>query len=158
MFIVALVLVQNGGKTLLIQEAKPLYRGRWHLPGGRLESGELLAQAAVREVREESGVEVQLSGLLCIDQLKADASGTPNRLRFVFAAQAVGGSIKTLADEHSLQARWCERSEIAGLDLRGPLVQRALALVDAGAPLLPLSSLQLVTSAERKSELGEHAT
>jgi ADP-ribose pyrophosphatase YjhB (NUDIX family) len=154
MFIVALVLVQMDGKTLLIQEAKPLYRGRWHLPGGRLESGELLAEAAVREVREEAGIEVRLTGLLCIDQLKADASGTPNRLRFVFKAEPAGGVLKTFADEHSLQARWCERSQIASLDLRGPLVERALALIDAGAPLLPLSSLQLVTAAERKSELG----
>jgi phosphatase NudJ len=154
MFIVALVLVQRDDKTLLIQEAKPLYRGRWHLPGGRLERGELLAEAAVREVQEESGFEVKLSGLLCIDQLKADDSGTPNRLRFVFKAETVGGALKTQPDEHSLQARWCERSEIARLDLRGPLVERALALLDSGAPLLPLSSLQLVTAEERRRELG----
>jgi 8-oxo-dGTP diphosphatase len=154
MFIVALVLVQQDGKTLLIQEAKPLYRGRWHLPGGRLEPGELLAEAAVREVQEESGIEVRLDGLLCIDQLKADGGGTPNRLRFLFKAEAIGGALKTAADEHSLQARWFERGQIDALDLRGPLVQRAVALVDAGAPLLPLSSLHLVSPEERQSELG----
>jgi 8-oxo-dGTP diphosphatase len=154
MFIVSLVLVQNDGKTLLIKEAKPLYRGRWHLPGGRLEHRELLATAAVREVREESGIEVRLQGLLCIDQLMADDASTPDRLRFVFKAQAEGGALKTAADEHSLQARWFERSAIAGLDLRSALVERAVTLAESGAPLLPLSSLQLVTSEERQRELG----
>lgn len=153
MFIVALVFVQQEGKTLLIQEAKPLYRGRWHLPGGRLEANELLADAAVREVREESGIEVRLQGLLCIDQLLADRSGIPDRLRFVFKAEAVGGALKTAADEHSLQARWFAPDEIAGLDLRGPLVERAVALAATGAPLLPLSSMHLVTAAERAREL-----
>ena len=155
MFVVALVLVQQAGKTLLIQEAKPLYRGRWHLPGGRIEAGELLVQAAEREVREESGIEVRIAGLLCIDQLLADRSGTPNRLRFVFKAEPIGGALKTTEDEHSLQARWCDRAEIAQLDLRGPLAERAAALAETGAPLLPLSSLQLITSEERARELGK---
>lgn len=153
MFIVALVLVQQNGKTLLIQEAKPAYRGRWFLPGGRLEVGELLADAAVREVQEESGIEVQLQGLMCIDQLLADTSEVPNRLRFVFKAEAVGGALKHAADEHSLQAAWFEREEIARLDLRGDLVERAVALASTEPELLPMSSLQLVTSAERRREL-----
>lgn len=153
MFIVALVLVQQDERTLLIQEAKPAYHGRWFLPGGRLETRELLADAAVREVREESGIEVRLSGLMCIDQLLGDAADIPNRLRFVFKAEAVGGTLKRAPDEHSLQAGWFTRSEVAALDLRGDLVERAIAHASRDPVLLPLSSLHLVTSAERRREL-----
>jgi ADP-ribose pyrophosphatase YjhB (NUDIX family) len=153
MYIVALVLVQQEGKTLLIQEAKQAYRGRWSLPGGRLETRELLADAAVREVREESGIEVRLQGLLCIDQLLADADDIPNRLRFVFKAEAVGGELKREADEHSLQAGWFAREEIAQLDLRVQLVERAVEIAGCGQPLLPLSALHWVSTEERRREL-----
>ena len=153
MFIVALVLVQQDDSSLLIQEAKPAYRGRWFLPGGRLEVRELLADAAVREAREESGIEVRLQGLMCIDQLLADSGEVPNRLRFVFRAEAVGGALKTQPDEHSLQAGWFTREQIAALDMRGDLVQRAVALAATDPPLLPLSSLHLVTTAERRREI-----
>jgi 8-oxo-dGTP diphosphatase len=153
MFCVALVLVQQDRRTLLIQEAKELYLGRWNLPGGRLEPGESLADAAVREAREESGLEVRLRGLLCMDQLIADGSGIPDRLRFVFAGEAVGGALKTTADEHSLQARWVTRDELAALDLRTPMIERVIALSETASALLPLSSILPCSAGDRRLEL-----
>ena len=46
------------GRLLLIKRANEPGRGRWSLPGGRVEPGETDAEAVVREVREETGLEV----------------------------------------------------------------------------------------------------
>lgn len=50
--------VIDGSQILLIQRGRPPEAGRWSLPGGRVEHGETLAEAVVREVREETGLEV----------------------------------------------------------------------------------------------------
>lgn len=51
------------GRVLLVQRGRPPRAGSWGLPGGMLEVGERLAAAAVREVREECGVEIEIGGV-----------------------------------------------------------------------------------------------
>jgi 8-oxo-dGTP diphosphatase len=51
-------------EVLLIRRRKPPMAGAWSLPGGRLEWGERLGAAAIRELREETGVEAELLGLV----------------------------------------------------------------------------------------------
>src|SRR5262245_40767845 len=118
MLMVVLAVVMRNDEMLLIQEAKPDVRGTWNLPGGRVEPGESLPDATVREVREEAGIEVELTGLLFMDQLLPNGTSAPNRLRFVFRAEAISGRLKARADEHSLRAAWFKPSELAGLPLR----------------------------------------
>jgi 8-oxo-dGTP diphosphatase len=57
------VVFDDAGRLLLIQRGHEPDLGRWTLPGGRCEPGETTAEAAVRETREETGLEVS-SGLL----------------------------------------------------------------------------------------------
>jgi 8-oxo-dGTP diphosphatase len=52
----------RGDEVLLIQRGKPPREGEWSLPGGRLEWGETLAAAALRELEEETGVTARLLG------------------------------------------------------------------------------------------------
>jgi 8-oxo-dGTP diphosphatase len=54
----------RGAEVLLIRRGKPPLAGAWSLPGGRLEWGERLEPAALRELREETGVEAELLGLV----------------------------------------------------------------------------------------------
>ena len=58
------VVCLRGKEVLLIRRGKPPLEGSWSLPGGRLEWGETLAEAALRELREETRVEAELLGLV----------------------------------------------------------------------------------------------
>ena len=58
------VVCVRGGEVLLIRRGTAPRLGEWSLPGGRIEFGEAAAAAALRELREEAGVEAELLGLL----------------------------------------------------------------------------------------------
>ena len=58
------VVCLRGDEVLLIQRGKPPREGEWSLPGGRLEWGETTAAAALRELKEETGVTARLIGLI----------------------------------------------------------------------------------------------
>ncbi len=57
------VVVEKNGKYLLVQEAKESCRGKWNLPAGHLDPGETMADGAKREAKEETGCEVELTGV-----------------------------------------------------------------------------------------------
>ena len=63
------------GAVLLIERAKGALKGRWSLPGGHIEPGETAQAAAVREVREETGVEADIQGLVDIHDVILRADG-----------------------------------------------------------------------------------
>lgn len=58
------VVVWKGGKVLLVRRGQAPRRGQWSLPGGKQELGETVRETAVREVREEAGIEISLGPLL----------------------------------------------------------------------------------------------
>ena len=74
------------GRVLLV---KPIYNDVWHLPGGVVEAGESPAAAAVREAKEELGLDVTAGRLLCIDYRPPTPGGRGSALRFVFDGGAL---------------------------------------------------------------------
>ncbi len=54
------------GKVVLIRRGKPPLEGRWTIPGGTVELGETLEEALVREMEEETGLQVEPAGLLTV--------------------------------------------------------------------------------------------
>ena len=58
------VVCLRGDEVLLIRRGTPPRQGEWSLPGGRIEPGERAVDAALRELREETGVEAEITGLL----------------------------------------------------------------------------------------------
>jgi ADP-ribose pyrophosphatase YjhB (NUDIX family) len=79
-------LVFNEDGDLLLSQRGDL--GTWNIPGGRLDRGELLAEAAVREVREETGIEAEIVrpvGLYYVTRWQ--------RLNVLFRGRAVGGAL-----------------------------------------------------------------
>ena len=112
----------------------------WTLPGGGLEFGEHPAEAVAREVREETGYEVQVGDLLGIDsevippERLIDPTGGPGQaLRVVYRAIAVGGTLTRETDGSTDDAAWFTHAEIDALD-RVPAVDTARRL----AGLLPV--------------------
>jgi len=70
------VLCYRGDKALLIQRGKEPYKGHWSLPGGLVELGETLAEAAERELFEETGVKADLGEPVeTFDSIQHDVSG-----------------------------------------------------------------------------------
>jgi len=59
----------RGGEVLLIERAKGALKGLWSLPGGHIEPGETARAAAVREVREEAGMEAEIHGLVDLHEV-----------------------------------------------------------------------------------------
>lgn len=135
----ALVVVREGDRFLLVHERK--HGQRWYLPAGRVEPGELLASGARRETLEETGVPVELVGILRVEHTPVPQGA---RVRIIYLARPVGSTPpKSQPDDESLEARWVTEPELAELPLRGPEVAALLRDVLAGAPVYPLSLLQL---------------
>lgn len=102
------VVRDGAGRLLLVLRANEPSRGLWSLPGGRIEPGESAPEAAAREVREETGLDVAVGDLLCRADLGPYVVDD-------FAATVVGGTL--VAGDDALDARWCDADEVRALAL-----------------------------------------
>ena len=68
--------VFRGDEVLIIKRGKPPFEGQWSIPGGGLDYGETVKDAVAREVREETGLEIEILGLIDVfDGLPQDKDG-----------------------------------------------------------------------------------
>ncbi|MEM2978378.1 MAG: NUDIX hydrolase [Candidatus Hadarchaeales archaeon] len=114
----ASVLVEKGGKVLLVRRGSEPGKGRWALPGGLVEPGEEVGKAAVREVEEETGVKVRLKGLVGVyDILERDGRG---RLRYHYVTVCFRGEplyTRVRRGGEVLDVRWFGREELERSEL-----------------------------------------
>ncbi|MEU4744130.1 NUDIX domain-containing protein [Actinosynnema sp. NPDC023658] len=90
---VHLLLVRDGEVLLsLRRDADPLFDGQWHLPAGKVDAGESVLAAAVREAREEVGVHLDPADLRLVHTLHVTAPGLEPRLGLFFEARRWTGT------------------------------------------------------------------
>jgi 8-oxo-dGTP diphosphatase len=129
----ASIAVFKGASVLLVKRAKPPWQGLWSLPGGRLEIGEAPRDAAYRELKEETGIEAAIEGLLDTIEISAEASGGDiARYRLdVFYGRHEGGRLGAGGD--AALAQWFAVSALEKLDLTegaAGLIRLAAARLD----------------------------
>lgn len=101
------VLIRSGVEYLLIKRASEPDKGMWSIPGGMVEVGEKVDEAAVREAKEETGLDVELvKNLGVVDKIVLDDTGRV-KYHFVivdFLAEFSIGEMQ--AQDDALEARW----------------------------------------------------
>jgi len=107
------------GRLLMIRRARPPDEGCWSLPGGRVEPGESAAEAAVREIREETGLVVDTAMLLGRTQIAGPDGST--YLVDDFRCRLVGGELRPGGD--ATEARWVSIAELGSLACTPRLIE-----------------------------------
>jgi 8-oxo-dGTP diphosphatase len=100
-----LVLVREGG-VLLSRRRGSYGDGLWHLPSGKLDAGESLVQAAIREAREEVGVRIESAALRHVHTLHATAPGVEPRLGVFFEVRDWRGEPENREPEKCYELAW----------------------------------------------------
>jgi 8-oxo-dGTP pyrophosphatase MutT (NUDIX family) len=127
---------RDASRYLVVQERD----GTFYLPAGKVEPREDLLAAAIRETREETGVSIQLRGILGFDHESIQAR---QRMRFAFVGQATDvSSLKDAADEHSRGAGWFTKKELRSLPLRHEEVVTWIERYEKATALLPCDAYE----------------
>ena len=122
-------MLDGSGRVLIVKRANEPLKGEWSLPGGGVDVGETLVDAIRREVREETGVEIEVGAIVdVLDRIRRDADG---RVRFHyvlvdFVCRPCGGSLQCATD--AADAAWADRSDLH----RYGVADATLRVVDKG--------------------------
>jgi 8-oxo-dGTP diphosphatase len=137
--------ILDGDRVLLVRRAHEPLKGEWSLPGGAVELGETLAEALVREVREETGLEIRVGPVVeVLDRVHHAADG---RIEYHFVlvdylCAPVGGRLTASSD--AADACWATVGDLTAYCLAAPaadVIAKAARMHAAGwerqAPATP---------------------
>jgi len=124
-------IVLEKGEVLLVRRDHAPALGQWSLPGGRVEWGETLREAIVREVREETGIDIEVEGLAGIaERILADDAGKTEFHYVILDFWARPKSRDLTAGDDASEARWVPVGELNDYELTAGLYE---FLQDRGA-------------------------
>ncbi|MGP0020562.1 MAG: NUDIX hydrolase [Candidatus Sulfotelmatobacter sp.] len=118
---VGAVIIENSiehSRVLLVKRAHPPLQAQWSIPGGVLEVGELVREAAIREAREETGLLVDPADLLGVYDRVLRNPEQRVQYHYVlidFLCRKVGGELAAASD--AAEVRWFTREELPSLSL-----------------------------------------
>ncbi len=119
------IVLDDRGRLLLVQRGTEPAKGRWSVPGGRVEAGESDEVAVAREVLEETGLRVTVERF--VGQVERDG---PEDSLYVISdylcqvepGDAAGGATPRAGDD-AADVRWCTSEEVRQLPLSGGLLK-----------------------------------
>jgi len=136
----SIVVVRNKqGKFLAVNETRN--RG-WWLPAGKVEKGETFEEGAHRETLEESGIKINIKGILRVEHSMGSGFA---RMRVIYYAEPIDDTPpKTKPDKESLEARWVTLAELEALGHKLPGLRSDELLLwgrylETGGIIYPLS-------------------
>jgi 8-oxo-dGTP diphosphatase len=118
---VGAVIIENSiedSRVLLVKRAHPPLQAQWSIPGGVLEVGELVRDAAIREAREETGLIVEPGDLLGVYDRVLRNPEQRVQYHYVlvdFLCRRVGGELQAASD--AAEVRWFRQEELPVLNL-----------------------------------------
>lgn len=121
--IVSGCIIKKDGRYLLVQEKQKKVYGLWNIPAGYVDKGETIEQAALREVKEEAGYQVEIEQKIGVYQVK-----TKEPVKHIFKAHIISGQLR-IQPEEILDAKWFTYKEIKKLNENGKF--RSSAVFDA---------------------------
>ena len=140
---VGAVIVRDG-KAIIVKRANDPYKGQWSIPGGRVELGESLTDAVQREMREETGLAVDVGPVIevferiqAVEQLPEGPPGSRIRYHFViidYLCTCAGGEL--CAGDDAADAKWVTSEELDGYDIRPTavaVIRKGLAMAAAAS-------------------------
>ncbi len=112
------VCLLRGGEVLLVRRGRPPMAGLWSLPGGKARPGESLRAAALRELREETGVRAEITGLLDVADVSVrapDGGVSSHYVISVFTARWLSGEPAAASD--AAEVRWVRPEALPALPM-----------------------------------------
>ena len=117
-------IVLEKGALLMVKRDREPAKGQWSLPGGRVEVGETLREALVREVREETGIDVEIDGLIGVaERIVRDDDGEIAFHYVILDFVCNARSTDLTAGDDAAEARWVPVGELADLTLTAGLLE-----------------------------------
>ncbi|MEI6850608.1 MAG: NUDIX hydrolase [Candidatus Saccharibacteria bacterium] len=113
--VVVACLIKNNGKYLLVQERQPDAYGLWNLPAGHVDKDEKLEEAAIREAKEETGLDVNL-----IKEIAIYHETAKQAIKHVYVTEIIGGELISPNDE-IMDIKWLTSDQIKKLDETGKM-------------------------------------
>lgn len=112
------IVQDESGGILLVQEGKEHVKGQWNIPSGGYKGDETIREAAKRETYEETGLEVELEGVIGIYTRDAERTDDVKNVMIVFDASKTGSTLKSNHQDEILDVKYFEPEEIKDLELR----------------------------------------
>ncbi|MGH2755325.1 MAG: NUDIX hydrolase [Actinomycetota bacterium] len=114
--------VIDGGAILMVRRGRDPGKGLWTVPGGRVEHGEYLSQALTREVKEETGLEVEVRDLLGI----LEVTGDPHYVILDYVAVPIGATEPVAGDDVD-DVSWVDLDKVTDLECTPRFVEMLTA-------------------------------